>query len=412
MEYFTRDSCRLCNSKNLISVIKLKDTPPANAFLKKNQLINKQNVYPLELFHCSDCFHLQLTTVVDPKKLFEDYVYVSGTSQVFVNHFEDYCNLIIKKYNPKKGTLIIDIGSNDGTFLSFFKKKEFKVIGIDPAINIAEKASQKGIRTIPSFFNQNLASKILSEHGKASIISANNVFAHSDNLTEIIKGIKAILASDGLFVFEVSYLVDVYEKTLFDTIYHEHLAYHSVKPLKTFFEKNQMELISVERVSTHGGSIRGFVQHKGANRKVENSVKEMIEIENKLGFESQKPFLKFSQKISKINNNLNKIIKEIKKEGKSIIGFGAPAKATTLMYQFDIDNNYIDFIVDDNPLKQGTFTPGLNIPVYSTKKIKEKKPDYILILAWNFADSIIKNHSYFKKQNGRFIIPLPKVTII
>jgi len=361
---------------------------------------------------CSDCSHLQLTTVVSPKKLFENYVYVSGTSPVFIKHFENYFNSIISKYNPDKNKLILDIGSNDGTFLKFFKDKGYKILGIDPAISISKKASKKGIKTITSFFSEGLAHNILNDYGEASIITANNVFAHSDNLIEILKGIKKILSSEGLFIFEVSYLVDVYEKSLFDTIYHEHLAYHSVKPLKKFFELNDMELIDVERISTHGGSIRGVVQKKGGGRRVQDSIKYLIELERKLGLHDIKEFLKFSNKILEIKTKLNDLIYKIKKEGKTIAGFGAPAKATTLMYQLGINKECIDFIVDDNPLKQGKFTPGLNIPIYSSETIKEKKPDYILILAWNFAESIIKNHKYFSSQNGKFIIPIPEVKVI
>ena len=412
MDFFIRDNCRLCNSKNLQSVIKLEDTPPANAFVDKNQLDIEQAKYPLELFICQDCSHLQLTTVVNPKKLFENYVYVSGTSPIFIKHFEDCSELIIKKYIPNKKKLVIDIGSNDGTLLKFYKDKGFNILGIDPAKAIAKEATEKGINTIPKFFNQELAKEILTNYGDASIISANNVFAHSDNLKEIIQGVKELLCSDGLFIFEVSYLVDVFEKSLFDTIYHEHLAYHSVLPLINFFKKNEMELIDVQRIPTHGGSIRGIVQKLNGKRKVEESIKSILSLEDNLGINKYATLVNFSRKISEIKNNLTKLLKEIKGNGKTIAGFGAPAKATTLMYQFGIDSKTIDFIVDDNPLKQGKFTPGLKIPVLPSTSIKEKKPDYLLILAWNFAEPIIKNHSYFFNQNGRFIVPLPEVKVI
>lgn len=412
VDFFIRNDCRLCNSKNLNSVIKLEETPPANAFINEEELHIKQKTYPLELLFCQDCNHLQLSTVVDPKKLFEKYVYVSGTSKVFVKHFEKYADFIIKNYSPKKENLIIDIGSNDGTLLSFFKSKGYKILGVDPAIKIAESATKKGIETITAFFNKDLTKKIIKHFGKASIITANNVFAHSNELDEIIDSAKLLLNEEGLFIFEVSYLVDVYEKSLFDTIYHEHLAYHSVKPLKAFFDKHNMELIDVKRIDTHGGSIRGVVQKKNGTRKVESSVDELIKLENNLGFSDAKTFNDFSNKISKIKNELKEFLISLKKEGKSIAGFGAPAKATTLMYQFGFNKDLIDFIVDDNPLKQNTFTPGIHIPVVSSKAIKERKPDYLLILAWNFSDSIIKNHSYFSAQNGKFIVPLPQLKII
>lgn len=412
VDFFIRNDCRLCNSRNLNSVIKLEETPPANAFVNEEELYIKQKKYPLELFFCEDCNHLQLSTVVDPKKLFEKYVYVSGTSNVFVKHFEKYADFIIKKYSPKKESLIIDIGSNDGTLLGFFKSRGYKILGVDPAKKIAKNATAKGIQTIASFFNKDLTKKIIKDFGKATIITANNVFAHSNELDEIIDSVKLLLNEEGLFIFEVSYLIDVYEKSLFDTIYHEHLAYHSVKPLKAFFDKHNMELIDVIRIDTHGGSIRGIVQNKKGPREVNTSVEELIKLENNLGFSDSKTFKDFSNKISKIKKELKELLISFKKEGKSIAGFGAPAKATTLMYQFGFNKDLIDFIVDDNPLKQNTFTPGIHIPVVSSQVIKERKPDYLLILAWNFSESIIKNHSYFSAQNGKFIVPLPQIKII
>ena len=411
-DFFIRDNCRLCNSKNIESVVKLEDTPPANAFVNKDELNKIQEKFPLELFFCNDCNHLQLCTVVNPNKLFENYVYVSGTSPVFIKHFDEYCDSIINSYKPDKNKLVVDIGSNDGTFLNFFKKKGFKVLGVDPAKNITKLANKKGIDTIPSFFNNELAEEILIKYGEASLITANNVFAHSDNLSEIINAVKKLISQDGLFIFEVSYLGDVFEKSLFDTIYHEHLAYHSVIPLIKFFRKNKMELINVEKISTHGGSIRGVVQKLGGSREPDTSIDIFVNYEKKLGFNNKKTFQEFSNKIQNIKKELNEILISLKKEGKIIAGFGAPAKATTLMYQFGIDKNIIDFIVDDNPLKQNKYTPGLHIPVFSSKYIKEKKPDYILILAWNFADSIIKKNSDFSDHNGRFIIPLPTIKIV
>ncbi|SVE13931.1 uncharacterized protein METZ01_LOCUS466785, partial [marine metagenome] len=241
-------------------IIQLTPTPPANAFVKSSCLEVEQPVFPLDIFFCTNCTHVQLLDVIDPKLLFSEYVYVSGTSPLFVEHFRRYASDILTQFTPRVGSLVVDIGSNDGTLLSFFKKAGMSVLGIDPARKIVEEANRNGIETLEGFFNQSLAEKILVSKGPASIITANNVFAHADDLEGIIQGVRSLLAPDGIFIFEVSYLADVLEKTLFDTIYHEHLSYHSVGPLQRFFAHNGMNMFGAYRVDTHGGSIRGVCQ--------------------------------------------------------------------------------------------------------------------------------------------------------
>ncbi|MGY9063567.1 MAG: SAM-dependent methyltransferase, partial [Rhodospirillales bacterium] len=242
-------------------------------------------------------------------------------------------------------------------------------------------------------------------------ITANNVFAHADDLVGIVQGVWDLLAPEGVFVFEVSYLVDVFEKTLFDTIYHEHVAYHSVKPLQQFFADNGMELISAERIDTHGGSLRGVAQLKSGPHSKQPSVDKMIALEASLGLDQAKTFEAFGRHIDEIKAELTGLLKSLKSEGKTIAGFGAPAKATTLMYHFGIGPDIIDFIVDDSPLKQNLYAPGLHIPVLPSQAIYDKKPDAVVILAWNFAEPIMKNHARYLEQGGQFIVPLPKVTL-
>ena len=250
-----RNSCRLCNNKSLDIAFSLKPTPPANAFRNQKDIKDKQRKFPLNLMLCPHCGHAQLREILDPKLLFENYVYVSGTSASFVKHFEKYANRIISKYKLKENSLIVEIGSNDGTLLKFFKDKKYRVIGIDPAKKIAKQASQEGIQTIPSFFNDKISDKIIKKEGCANVIIANNVYAHVDNLRSLTLAIRKLLHDNGIFVFEVSYLLDVYKKTLFDTIYHEHLSYHAAKPLVQFFESLNMNLFDIERVNTHGLSL-------------------------------------------------------------------------------------------------------------------------------------------------------------
>ena len=409
--FHRRSTCRLCAGTDLQGVLSLEPTPPANAFVPKELVGTYQAVFPLDIFFCKSCGHVQLLDVVDPKILFENYVYVSGTSPVFVKHFEDYANDVLANYQPPKDGLVVDIGSNDGTLLSFFKQAGQMVLGIDPAKGISQDATARGIETWCDFFTPDLSAKIKAARGSAHVITANNVFAHADDLVGIVHGIRDLLVPEGVFVFEVSYLVDVFEKTLFDTIYHEHVAYHSVKPLQQFFADNGMELISAERINTHGGSLRGVAQLKSGPHSKQPSVDKMIALEASLGLNQAKTFEAFGRHIDEIKAELTGLLKSLKSEGKTIAGFGAPAKATTLMYHFGIGPDIIDFIVDDSPLKQNLYAPGLHIPVLPSQAIYDRKPDAVVILAWNFAEPIMTNHARYLEQGGQFIVPLPKVKL-
>ncbi|MBI5625030.1 MAG: class I SAM-dependent methyltransferase [Elusimicrobia bacterium] len=407
-----RTDCRLCGSADLVEVLKLTPTPPANAFVKAADLGKPQQTFPLDFFLCRACGHLQMLDVVDPALLFEDYVYVSGTSPVFVKHFERYAETVLARTALKPGSLVVDIGSNDGTLLRFFQKAGMKVLGVDPAKAIAAQAAASGIETLPVFFTERLAGELRVQRGPAGAVTANNVFAHADDLKGMVAGVRTLLADDGVFVFEVSYLLDVYTKTLFDTMYHEHLAYHSVKPLKDFFRNNGMELIAAERVDSHGGSLRGTAQLAGGPRRPDPSVEALIAEEAMAGLQTPERLRAFGAKIDGIKASLQRLLKDLKSSGKSVSGFGAPAKATTLMYHFGLGPDLIDFIVDDSPLKQGLYSPGLHIPVTTSQAILDKKPDYLLILAWNFAEPIMAKNKAFSERGGRFIIPLPEVKVL
>jgi SAM-dependent methyltransferase len=409
--YHHRQPCRLCAASSLTKVLTLTPTPPANAFVSEGQLGAKQQTFPLELFFCEECSHLQLLDVVDPAELFRNYVYVSGTSPSFVNHFEDYAQYCCDRFDLSPDNLVIDIGSNDGTLLKIFKDRDLKVLGIDPARAIAKEATENGIETWPEFFDQTIANRIKEQKGLASLVTANNVFAHADDLSGITAGIRSLLTPDGVFVFEVSYLADVYEDTLFDTIYHEHVAYHSVLPLEKFFKSKGLDLFAVERASSHGGSLRGMVQLPGGPHQPDGSVQTLIDHEQKLAFDKPATWLDFAKKIDGLRDELVELLTRLKQDGKSIAGFGAPAKATTLMYHFNLGPDIIDFIADDAPLKQGLYSPGLHIPVLSSHALYERKPDYVVLLAWNFAPQIMANHQDYLKSGGHFIQPLPEVRI-
>ena len=406
-----RDVCRLCEAKNLELVVPLAPTPVAEKYLTKNQLDQKEIICPLDLYMCKSCGHVQLLDIVDPKFLYSDYTYSSGNSSGLVQHFKEYADKIIDKYKPNENSLVIDVGSNDGTLLGFFKKYGLKVLGVDPAKEIAEKATSKGIKTLPEFMNIELSQRIKNEYGLAKIITANNAFAHMDDLIGMLKSIRALMRTDGIFVFEVSYLLDVIQKVLLGTIFHEHHSYHSLKPLMKFMKRYDMEIIDVERVTIQGGSLIGTVQLVGGPHKISSSVGKLIELEEKYKLDNTETLKIFSYRMKKLKNELGSMLANYKKQGKTIAGFGAARSGTTLITQMGI-GKMLDFIVDDNPEKQGKFTPGDHILVKSTNTIYEKRPDYLFILAWIHAKKIMRNNKKYIDEGGHFIICFPEVNII
>ena len=412
-EYYRKDNCRLCNSNKLDNVINLNPTPPGNNFLSKEQLNEPEHFYPLIVRFCQNCAHVQLADVVNPEILFQDdYKYVSGTSPVFVEYFRQYVKDILEKYSIPSKALIVDIGSNDGTCLRFFKKRGYQVLGVDPANEIAAKATAQGIPTVADFFSESIGKNLLIENGPAYLITSHNTCAHVDDLIGLMRGVRHWLHDDGLFIFEVGYLLDVYNNNWFDTIYHEHLDYHSVKPFVSLFKSLNMELISVKRVSPQGGSIRLYVQKKNGPYDIDSSIEELVFLEEKIGLDKAEIFRKFNDKINANKQVLSGILQSIKAQGKRIAGYGAPTKSTTLLTHFNLGNEILDFIVDDNPLKQCKFSPGFHIPIMAPDELYKQMPDYLVILAWNFAESIMEKHKKYKNRGGKFILPMPKAHLV
>ena len=405
-----RATCRLCDQPHLELVLKLTPTPPANAFVPKEKLRETQPTFPLDVHLCRDCGHVQLLDIVDPEVLFGDYVYVSGTSPVFVEHFRQYARHLVELVQPAPGALVVEIGSNDGTLLRFFQQAGLRVLGIDPAREIARRATADGIETMPTFFNSALARQIRQERGPAAIVAANNVFAHMDDLADVTRGVAALLDDEGVFVFEVSYLLDVLTQTLFDTMYHEHLSYHALKPLVPFFRRFGLEVFHAERVAPHGGSLRCFVRRAAGRRPVTPAVAALLAEEDRHQLDRPETFRRFSADIDAVKQELSALLRRLKREGKSVAGYGAPAKATTLLYHFALADA-LEYIVDDSPLKQNLFSPGTHIPVVSSRAITERRPDYLLILAWNFAQPIMAKYQDYLNRGGHFIVPLPKCQV-
>lgn len=407
-------NCRLCNGKLSEPKLDLGKTPLANEFLSTKQ---EQDLFPLQVCVCEECKHYQLNESVEPERLFRNYLYVAGTSPVNVKHFKQYAIHMVDKFDLKSGSKILDIASNDGVLLQHFKNLGMEVLGIDPAENIVEMANKNGIKTLPEFFTNEYADEILTKYGQFNLITANNVFAHVPDMIGFVKGVKKLLAPNGVFSFEVSYFGDVCDKVLFDTIYHEHTSYHTLTPLRDFFKSHGLYLFDVEKISNHGGSIRVFVENKtdketycpfSACRKIHSVQYHFDEAIGSL-LDQEK---NIANKVNDLQKNIKYLglelrekLREYKDQGKSIAIYGVPAKATTLLYALNINEKMIAFAVDDAPLKQNTFTPGKHIPVLSTSAIYEKNPDVLIILAWNFAESIIKNNPNFK---GKWIVPLPE----
>ena len=384
--------CRSCGNTKLKRVVSLGYQPLANNLLnKKNE---KYELYPLEVNYCQDCHNCQLSVAVDPKKMFSNYLYISSTSKTFRDHFISAAKKYTKDLKLKsKKSYIIDIGSNDGVALKPFKELGFKkILGIEPAKNLAKLANKNKIKTFNGFLNKK---NIKDLKKNADLILASNVFAHSDNLKEMTECMIELLSKKGTIIIEVQYLMNTLKDLTFDNIYHEHYNYWSLTSLINFFKQFKVKIFKAEKINTHGGSIRIYIK-KNKNIKIEKSVKKLLKEEEKFGIKDFKTYQKFGKKVSEIRKNVIKNITKLKKADKKIIGYGAPAKATTALNYFNIKKE-IDFVVEDNKLKIGKFIPGVNIPIISKKNLKIKNPT-ILVLAWNFFEEIKKNNTNLSKN--------------
>ncbi len=411
MIHSRRETCRLCDSKNVKKVIHLEPTPLADLYLDQHRKNESTDCFPLELYFCEDCYHVQLLDVISPEYLFEDYLYETVSSPGLVQHFEQYAQATAEKLSVGKEDQVLDIGSNDGTLLSFFKQYGCRVLGVDAAKEIANRATKNGIETISGFFNRSLAEQIKRNQGPMDLITANNVYAHADDLAGITQGIQLLLNPEGVFVFEVSYLPDLIENSVFDFVYHEHLCYHSVISLDRFFKRHGLVLFDVHRVPTKGGSIRGYARLASGERPITSNVKGFLDQELKQKLDTSEPYSLFESRINQIRQQLAPIVDKAEKEGKVIYGYGACATATTMIYHFNL-TTVLSGIVDDNPDRQNLFSPGCHIPIISPDKIYSDRPDYILITAWRFAEDIIKKHAAYLENGGQFIVPLPEIRII
>ena len=400
--------CRICSSKNLELILDLGEQPPANSLLEKNQLNISEVKFPLRLFWCTDCFLVQLLDIVSKEDLFKHYFYMTSASKPIVKHFQKYAEVIFKEFlKEQDNPLVVEIGSNDGSLLKEFKKLDCSILGIEPASNLANMANDSGISTMNDFFSSDIAKNIVQSKN-ASVVVANNVIGHIENLHDLMKGIKILIGKKGIFVFEVPYLVDLIKKLEFDTIYHEHLSYFSILPLLHLMKNFGLEIFNIQKQSVHGGTLRIFVSNKD-NFKVDESVKEFIQLETDLQLNKIEIYKKFSLEVKELKFKILNLLNNLKENHKSLFGYGASAKGNVLLNYCNIDHTILDFIIDTTPIKQNKFTPGTHIPILSPEKINDKGDgDVALLLAWNYEEQILDKEHNFRSRGGNFLIPIPK----
>lgn len=405
--YAHKEECRICKSKDLTKILDLGTMPLANSFLRKEDLKSPEPSFPLTVFFCKKCSLVQLCDIVDGSVMFSDYHYLTSASRPLADHFCRLGEEITGKYVRDKNDLVVELGSNDGVLLGHIKDR-CRVLGIDPAKNVAPLALARGVETVCDFFSEALAQRIAAERGPARAMVANNVVAHIENLHDLFGGARKLLSDDGVFVFEVHWVGNLIGEGGFDQVYHEHLSYFSLHSLKYFSEIIGMKILDAKLVPIHGQSLRLYM---GKNGNVSPEVEKLLCEEKRLRIDELETYKAFSEKVEANKIKLAKLISDLKKQNKKIIGYGAPAKGNTLLNYFHLDSEILDFITDTTPLKQGLYTPGTHIPIFAPEKIHETRPDYVLLLAWNYADAILAKEKALREKGIKFIIPVPEARI-
>ncbi len=403
--------CRICRGEDLWEFLDLGDQPPSNALLRAEDLAAPEPRYPLRVATCRTCELAQLTHVVAPEILFQqNYVYHSSVSAAMTRHFAALAAEVARRFVPAGG-LVVELGSNDGILLRSLLGQDLRVLGIDPASNLAAKATESGVPTLPAFFTRELAVKVRSEHGPASAMHANNVFAHIDDLHDVMRGVDALLADEGAFVIEAPYLVDLLQHGEFDTIYHEHVSYFGVRPFTHLFEQYGFEVFEVQRQPVHGGTIRVFGGRRGAHP-VHASVAELLDLERTLGVARPETLAAFARKVAALRVSLRGLVANLRAQGKRVVGYTAPAKGNVLLNYCGLGPSELDYLADATPAKQGMYSPGVRIPIRSPEHFHEDRPDYALLLAWNHRAEVLAKESAFREAGGKFILPLPQLEIV
>ena len=405
--------CRFCNSTDFEQFLNLGNMQPADQFLKDPFTITKAEKYPLQVVICKNCKLVQLDFTCPGEILYQqEYPYESNITQKAREHWKLFAEHVIQKFKLSNNDLVIDIGSNVGELLSNFVKNGISVYGIDPAQNICEKAIKRGIPTLNAFFNKSIIEILKNKKLKPKVLTGTNVFAHIEDINGSLEVVKEVLLQDGVFIIEAPYLVNLINGLEYDTIYHEHLTYLSITPLVKLFLKHNFEIIDVEFQDIHGGSIRVYVQHINGPYKISSSVSEILKKEESMKIHNIKRLKRFSDAVNNHRLELNEILKNLKQKKNKIAAVGAPAKGMTLLNFCNIDNNLLEFVTEVSTLKKNRYCPGTDLKIVDDEELINQNIDYALILPWNFKDEIINNLSNFKKNGGKFIIPLPKIEIL
>lgn len=407
-----RETCRACGSRDLRRFLSLGPTPLANAFLASRAAFPEERSYPLDVYCCQGCFLIQLVDVIDPEVLFRDYIYLTGVSTTMARHHAEYAQTLVGLLHLGEGDLVIEIASNDGSLLQCFKPYRTRILGIEPATNIARVARERGIPTVNEFFDSATAEKIRARHGPACVVIGNNVLAHVDEPQDFLSGCKRLLGDDGLVVVEVPYLLELLERAEYDTIYHEHLCYFSVSTLMRLCEAAGLVVRRVDRVPVHGGSLRLYAgsQERYGDHAV--AVLALAAGEREAGILTFERYERFAADVARNRRALRDLLWNLRSDGKTIAAYGAPAKGNTLLNYCGLEVDLIPYTVDKSPMKVGLYTPGTHIPIEPVSALTERRPDYVLILPWNLADEIIEEQQAYRQGGGRFIVPIPEPRVI
>lgn len=407
-------NCRFCGNELSHEFIDLLESPLSNSFLTEKQLNQAESYFPLKLFVCDKCFLVQVDEYKSAKEIFNnEYIYFSSYSKSWLEHAKKYTEMMLDRFAYDKNSLVVEIASNDGYLLQYFNNKQIPVLGIEPTLNTAKVASDKGIETITEFFGVELAKNLAEQNKLADLLIGNNVLAHVPDINDFVGGLKIGLKPDGIVTMEFPHLVQLIENNQFDTIYHEHFSYLSLTTVKSIFEAHKLKLFDVEQVKTHGGSLRIFAKHSDDNTKhVSSNLLNLLKKEEHIGLKDLSYYMGFQKKAQRAKDELLSFLKEQKDNNKLVIAYGAAAKGNTLLNYCGVKSDQIKFVVDASPYKQGKFLPGSHIPVVNENEIKKSKPDFVIILPWNIKDEIIEQLKYIKKWGGRFVIPISKLGIV
>jgi len=406
-------ACRSCGAELVHTFADLGMTPLSNAFLRADELGRKEPVYPLHAYVCGNCFLVQLEQFESPQQIFgEHYAYFSSYSDTWLDHARRYTGKMIERFGFGSNSQVIEIASNDGYLLQYFKQKGVPVLGIEPAKNVAEAAVAKGIPTLTRFFGVKTARELVAQGTRADLLLGNNVLAHVPDLNDFVAGMKLVLKPDGVITMEFPHLQHLIEENQFDTIYHEHFSYFSFLSAQRVFERHGLQVFDVEEIPTHGGSLRIYARHAERGGEPGGRVRELVARERRLKFEDLETYRAFASRVKETRRRLLEFLISAKRAGKKVVGYGAPAKGNTLLNYCGIGSDFLEFTVDRSPHKQGTFLPGTHIPVYAPERIDKVKPDYLLILPWNIKDEIVKQMAHIRSWGGKFVVPIPEVRVL